>query len=304
MATRAADKVGEFLGLVGTLVGLPLGLGVGYGQNKKRGGALVNDVKDKWMAVASYDFGAIRDMVQNHIMQALCLTTMEAPVAFDAYAIRDEKVKVLRAVPLLTPEDVAKRTVRGQYTAGVINGQPQVSYKEEKGVSPASQTETYVALKLFIENWRWAEVPFYIRTGKALPKRSTEVTIQFKRVPHMLYKPAETKGLVPNRLTIRIQPDEGVSLTFEVKPPGHDMIIRPLSLDFNYEEAFGNSPPEAYEALLEDCIEGDSTLFTRSDEVEASWSLITPIHQGWEAAPIPEFPNYEAPLSSWNLGTT
>src|SRR5205807_10469954 len=137
--------------------------------------------------------GAIRDMVQNHIMQVLCLTTMEAPVSFDADAIRDEKVKVLRAVPLLSPEDVAKRTVRGQYTAGVINGQPQVSYKEEKSVSPASQTETYVALKLFIENWRWAEVPFYIRTGKALPKRSTEVTIQFKRVPHMLYKPAETK---------------------------------------------------------------------------------------------------------------
>ena len=229
--------------------------------------------------------GAIRDMVQNHIMQVLCLTTMEAPVAFDADAIRDEKVKVLRAVPLLSPEDVAKRTVRGQYTAGVINGQPQVSYKEEKGVSPASQTETYVALKLFIENWRWAEVPFYIRTGKALPKRSTEVTIQFKRVPHMLYKPAETKGLVPNRLTIRIQPDEGISLKFAAKVPGAARHLNDVDMNFSYSEAFGIESPDAYERLIADCMVGDSTLFIRRDEVETSWRIVDSIINAWKNMP-------------------
>ena len=238
--------------------------------------------------------GAIRDMVQNHIMQVLCLTTMEAPVAFDADAIRDEKVKVLRAVPLLTPEDVAKRTVRGQYTAGVINGQPQVSYKEEKGVSPASQTETYVALKLFIENWRWAEVPFYIRTGKALPKRSTEVTIQFKRVPHMLYKPAETKGLVPNRLTIRIQPDEGISLKFAAKVPGAARHLNDVDMNFSYSEAFGIESPDAYERLIADCVVGDSTLFIRRDEVETSWRIVDSIINAWKNMPESAVHPYQA----------
>ena len=238
--------------------------------------------------------GAIRDMVQNHIMQVLCLTTMEAPVAFDADAIRDEKVKVLRAVPLLSPEDVAKRTIRGQYTAGVINGQPQVSYKEEKGVSPASQTETYVALKLFIENWRWAEVPFYIRTGKALPKRSTEVTIQFKRVPHMLYKPAETKGLVPNRLTIRIQPDEGISLKFAAKVPGAARHLNDVDMNFSYSEAFGIESPNAYERLIADCIVGDSTLFIRRDEVETSWRIVDSIINAWKNMPESAVHPYQA----------
>jgi len=238
--------------------------------------------------------GAIRDMVQNHIMQVLCLTTMEAPVAFDADAIRDEKVKVLRAVPLLSPEDVAKRTIRGQYTAGVINGQPQVSYKEEKGVSPASQTETYVALKLFIENWRWAEVPFYIRTGKALPKRSTEVTIQFKRVPHMLYKPAETKGLVPNRLTIRIQPDEGISLKFAAKVPGAARHLNDVDMNFSYSEAFGIESPDAYERLIADCMVGDSTLFIRRDEVETSWRIVDSIINAWKNMPESAVHPYQA----------
>jgi len=238
--------------------------------------------------------GAIRDMVQNHIMQVLCLTTMEAPVAFDADAIRDEKVKVLRAVPLLSPEDVAKRTIRGQYTAGVINGQPQVSYKEEKGVSPASQTETYVALKLFIENWRWAEVPFYIRTGKVLPKRSTEVTIQFKRVPHMLYKPAETKGLVPNRLTIRIQPDEGISLKFAAKVPGAARHLNDVDMNFSYSEAFGIESPDAYERLIADCVVGDSTLFIRRDEVETSWRIVDSIINAWKNMPESAVHPYQA----------
>ena len=226
--------------------------------------------------------GAIRDMVQNHIMQVLCLTTMEAPVAFDADAIRDEKVKLMRAIPLFTPEEVAQRTVRGQYTSGVIDNAPQVGYKEEHGVAPNSTTETYVALKLFIENWRWAGVPFYIRTGKALPKRSTEVTIQFKRVPHQLYKPSETKGLVPNRLTIRIQPDEGMSLKFAAKVPGAARVLSDVDMNFSYASAFGIESPDAYERLLADCMLGDSTLFIRRDEVETSWRIIDSITSAWK----------------------
>ena len=229
--------------------------------------------------------GAIRDMVQNHIMQVLCLTAMEAPVAFDADAIRDEKVKVMRAIPLLSPEEVAQRTVRGQYTAGVIDGQPVIGYKEEKGVVPNSTTETYVALKLFIENWRWADVPFYIRTGKRLPKRSTEVTIQFKRVPHQLYKPSETKGLVPNRLTVRIQPDEGMSLKFAAKVPGAARHLNDVDMNFSYATAFGIESPDAYERLLADCMVGDSTLFIRRDETEMSWCIVDRIIDAWKNMP-------------------
>ncbi|HYK85194.1 MAG TPA: glucose-6-phosphate dehydrogenase [Ktedonobacteraceae bacterium] len=238
--------------------------------------------------------GAIRDMVQNHIMQVLCLTAMEAPVAFDADAIRDEKVKVMRAIPLLSPEDVAQRTVRGQYTAGVIGNQPQVGYKEEKGVAPDSITETYVALKLFIENWRWADVPFYIRTGKSLPKRSTEVTIQFKRVPHQLYKPSETKGLVPNRLTMRIQPDEGMSLKFAAKVPGAARVLNDVDMNFSYASAFGIESPEAYERLIADCMIGDSTLFIRRDEVETSWRIIDSITSAWKNMPASTVYPYKA----------
>ncbi len=238
--------------------------------------------------------GAIRDMVQNHIMQVLCLTAMEAPVAFDADAIRDEKVKVMRAIPLLSPEDVAQRTVRGQYTAGVIGNQPQVGYKEEKGVAPDSITETYVALKLFIENWRWADVPFYIRTGKSLPKRSTEVTIQFKRVPHQLYKPSETKGLVPNRLTMRIQPDEGMSLKFAAKVPGAARVLNDVDMNFSYASAFGIESHEAYERLIADCMIGDSTLFIRRDEVETSWRIIDSITSAWKNMPASTVYPYKA----------
>ena len=229
--------------------------------------------------------GAIRDMVQNHIMQVLCLTAMEPPVAFDADAIRDEKVKVMRAIHLLTPEQVATNTVRGQYTAGVVEGEPVVGYKGEPGVAPTSTTETYVALKLFIENWRWADVPFYIRTGKRLPKRCTEVTIQFKRVPHQLYKPSETIGLVPNRLTIRIQPAEGISLKFAAKVPGAARHLSSVDMDFSYASAFGIQPPEAYERLIADCMLGDSTLFIRRDEVEASWHIIDCIINAWKNMP-------------------
>ncbi|HEU5227117.1 MAG TPA: glucose-6-phosphate dehydrogenase [Ktedonobacteraceae bacterium] len=229
--------------------------------------------------------GAIRDIVQNHIMQVLCLTAMEPPAAFDAEAIRDEKVKVLRAIPLLTPDEVADRVVRGQYTAGVVDGEQVVGYKEEQGVKPDSTTETYVALKLFIENWRWEDVPFYIRTGKHLPTRSTEVTIQFKRVPHLLYKPSETKGLVPNRLTMHIQPDEGITLKLGAKIPGAARQLSSVDMGFSYKTAFGIQSPDAYERLIADCMLGDSTLFIRRDEIEASWRIIDSITSAWQHMP-------------------
>jgi glucose-6-phosphate 1-dehydrogenase len=238
--------------------------------------------------------GAIRDMVQNHIMQVLCLTAMEPPVAFDADAIRDEKVKVLRAIPLPTSDEVARNTVRGQYTAGVVDGEAVVGYKEEKGVAPDSTTETYVALKLFIENWRWAGVPFYIRTGKHLPSRNTEVTIQFKRVPHQLYKPSETRGLVPNCLTIEIQPKEGITLRFGAKIPGAAQHLSTVDMRFTYADAFGIQSPEAYERLLADAMIGDSTLFIRRDEVEASWRIVDSITHAWKEMPPSTIHPYRA----------
>ncbi len=241
--------------------------------------------------------GAIRDMVQNHIMQVLCMIAMEPPVAFDADAIRDEKVKVMRAIPPLTPEQVAANTVRAQYTPGMIDGQTVPGYKQENGVAPNSTTETFVALKLFIENWRWADVPIYIRTGKRLPSRSTEVTIQFKRVPHQLYKPSETKGLVPNRLTIRIQPDEGMALKFAAKIPGAANHLATVNMDFAYNTAFGISSPEAYERLLADAMLGDSTLFIRRDEVEASWRIIDSITSAWKSLPADSVVTY--PAGTW-----
>src|SRR5258707_2913559 len=241
--------------------------------------------------------GVIRNIVQYHIMQVLCITAMEPAVAFDADAIRDEKVKAMRAVSMLTPEQVAYNTVRGQYSAGVIDGQPVVGYRDEQGVAPDSVTETYVALKLFIENWRWADVPFYIRTGKRLPKRSTEVTIQFKRVPHQLYKPSETKGLVPNRLTIRIQPDEGISLKFGAKVPGAVRHLSSVDMNFSYAGAFGIQSPEAYERLIADCMIGDSTLFIRRHQVEASWRIVDCIINAWKNTPAGTV--YPYPAGTW-----
>jgi len=226
--------------------------------------------------------GAIRDIVQNHIMQVLCLTAMEPPAIFEADAIRDEKVKVLHSIPPFSAEQVASRVVRGQYAAGEIDGKPVKSYREEQKVNPESVTETYVALKLFIENWRWADVPFYIRTGKHLPKRSTEVTIQFKRVPHQLYKPDETKGLAPNRLTLRIQPDEGIVLKIAAKVPGAAQHLESVDMGFAYTTTFGIQSPDAYERLIADCIIGDSTLFIRRDEIEASWCIIDSITNAWK----------------------
>ncbi len=241
--------------------------------------------------------GAIRDIVQNHIMQILCLTAMEPPASFEANTIRDEKVKVLHAIPLFTPQQVAEYTVRGQYTSGAIDGESMIGYREEKGVDSQSTTETYVALKLFIENWRWADVPFYIRTGKHLPKRSTEVTVQFKRVPHQLYTPEETTGLMPNRLTMRIQPDEGISLKIGAKIPGASQQLCSVDMSFSYAGAFGIESPDAYERLIADCMIGDSTLFIRRDEIEASWKIIDSITQAWQQMPADTLHPY--PAGSW-----
>jgi len=237
--------------------------------------------------------GALRDMIQNHLTQLLTLTAMEPPVAYDADAVRDEKVKVLRAIRPIAPAEVERLTVRGQYGPGSVSGRPMRGYREERGVAPDSQTETYVALKFFIENWRWAGVPFYLRSGKALPRRVSEIAILFRRVPTLLFADTPVNEIEPNVLAIRIQPDEGITLKFSSKVPGQAQ-IRPVTMDFRYGTSFGVASPEAYERLLLDCMLGDSPLFTRRDEVEASWALLTPILEGWAAGPPQDFPNYEA----------
>jgi glucose-6-phosphate 1-dehydrogenase len=241
--------------------------------------------------------GVVRDMFQNHLLQLLCLTAMEPPVAFSADAVRDEKGKLLRSVRPISVDEVANAAVRGQYAAGKIAGQAALGYRQEPGVAKDSPTVTYAAIKLFIDNWRWEGVPFYLRSGKRLARRVTEIAIQFKQPPLLLFKSCAVEDVSPNVLVLRIQPNEGVSLTFEVKPPGPDICVSPLSLDFNYEEGFGSASPEAYETLLEDCIEGDSTLFTRHDWVEAAWCLMDPIIQAWSRTEPKDFPNYEA--GSW-----
>jgi glucose-6-phosphate 1-dehydrogenase len=240
--------------------------------------------------------GVVRDMFQNHLLQLLCLTAMEPPVAFSADAVRDEKAKLLRAVRPVGPADVPQSAVPGQYGPGNIQGKRVPGYREEPGVAENSTTVTYAAVRLVIDNWRWEGVPFYLRSGKRLAKRVSEIAIEFKRPPLLLFK-ACADVLAPNVLVIRIQPDEGVSLNFEVKTPGAEICVSPLALDFKYEEAFGNTSPEAYETLLEDCIEGDSTLYTRSDWVEQAWALVDPIIRTWSALPPGLFPNYES--GSW-----
>src|SRR5579884_447604 len=237
--------------------------------------------------------GAIRDMVQNHMFQLLTLTAMEPPTTFEADPVRDEKVKVLRSVHLPT-DKVGEWTVRGQYGPGWINGQPVPAYRQEPGVDPNSDTGTYVALKLLIDNWRWAGTPFYLRTGKRLPKRITEVAITFKKVPHLLFSNDAATALEPNVLALRIQPDEGISLRFGSKVPGQHMRIRSVNMDFLYGIAFGATPGDAYERLLLDAMLGDPTLFTRRDEVEQAWTLITCVTDAWSKQKPPPFPNYSA----------
>jgi glucose-6-phosphate 1-dehydrogenase len=225
--------------------------------------------------------GALRDMVQNHMMQLLTLTAMEPPVNLDTESIRDEKVKVLKSLEIMTPELVEKNVVRGQY----------VGYRQEEKVSPTSNTETFVALKVHIENFRWAGVPFYIRTGKRMPEKSTQIVIQFKPLPGILYF-KEYKNLLPNLLVIKIQPEEGVKLQFNAKVPGAgDITIEPVNMDFCQNCQISNNSPEAYERLLFDVMRGDSTLFTRWDEVEYSWRFVDAIAKAW-AEKTPDFPNY------------
>src|SRR5713101_5354395 len=238
--------------------------------------------------------GAIRDMVQNHVLQLLTLVAMEPPITFEANQVRDEKVKVLHALQPLVGRDVTNNTIRAQYGPGWISGQQVPGYTQEPGIPPNSNTETYVAIKMFIDNWRWAGVPFYVRVGKRLPKRVTEVAIQFKQAPLMLFKRSEAHGQVePNVLTLRIQPDEGIALKFGTKVPGTEMQIRAVNMDFLYGSSF-RAQPEAYERLLLDCMVGDSTLFTRRDEVEAAWTFVQGILDEWKAEGRENLLTYES----------
>lgn len=238
--------------------------------------------------------GAIRDMVQNHMMQLLSLIAMEPPIELAADPVRDEKVKVLRAVRPIQPALTHRFTVRAQYDRGFVHGSEVVGYRDEERVAADSTTETYVALKLFLDNWRWAGVPFYLRTGKRLPKRVTEVAIQFKRAPHLLFHADTAEPMEPNVLALGIQPNEGISLKFAVKVPGPTMQLRSVNMAFNYGSAFNITSPDAYERLLLDAMLGDSTLFTRRDEVEQAWRIVDQIVAGWEAAPVAELPTYAA----------
>jgi glucose-6-phosphate 1-dehydrogenase len=240
--------------------------------------------------------GAIRDMIQNHMMQVLSLVAMEPPVALGADAIRDEKVKVLKAIRRIPPDAVHEHVVRGQYASGNILGQAVPGYREEEGVPRDSRTDTFVALRLRVQSWRWAGTPFLLRTGKRLPKRATEVCIQFKKPPLHLFGEAAVSSVAPNALIINVQPDEGISLRFGAKVPGPDIEVRPVKMDFRYGTSFGRPTPEAYERLLLDAMGGDSTLFTRRDEVEAAWTILTDVLEGWAASPKPPF---EYPAGSW-----
>ena len=239
--------------------------------------------------------GALRDIVQNHVMQVLSLTLMEPPATIDAQGIRDEKVKALRAVKLLSIDDVAANVVRAQYEAGWSEGIPVPGYREEEDVAPDSRTETYVAMKLEVDNWRWAGVPIFVRTGKRLPKRVTEVALQFQRVPHLPFRAHESRDLHPNALVLRIQPDEGISLRFGAKVPGQAFEVRDVLMDFSYGAAFLEEPPDAYERLLLDAMIGDPTLFIRSDEVIQAWCIVDPILTAWAV--------HDAPLARYPSGT-
>jgi glucose-6-phosphate 1-dehydrogenase len=225
--------------------------------------------------------GALRDIVQNHVLQVLALTLMEPPATVDAKGIRDEKVKALRAVDVLSHDEVPIDVVRGQYDQGWIDGAEVPGYREEDGVDPKSRTETYVAMKLMVDNWRWAGVPFYVRTGKRLPRRVTEVAMEFQEVPHLPFGSKETRGLGPNTLVLRIQPDEGIALRFGAKVPGQAFRVRSVAMDFSYSAAFLEETPDAYERLLLDAMVGDPTLFIRADEVEQAWKVVAPIQEVW-----------------------
>jgi glucose-6-phosphate 1-dehydrogenase len=235
--------------------------------------------------------GALRDMIQSHVLQLTSLVAMEAPATFDATPVRNEKMKVLQSIRPFTTETVWESTVRGQYGPGRINGTPVPGYRQEPGVKPDSATETFVALKLYVDNWRWSSVPFFLRTGKRMARPVTEVMIQFKRAPHMVFR---NQNVETNSLVLNIQPDEGISLSFGAKAPGNEVSVRPVTMEFKYHETFGSESRSAYATLINDCVRGDATLFDRADSVEAAWNLVDPILKAWEEAEAPPFPNYPA----------
>ncbi len=237
--------------------------------------------------------GASRDFLQNHLLQLMSLVAMEPPATFEADALRDEKVKVIRAVGEMTPEKIMKEVVRGQYGPGWVAGKQVPGYREEPEVDPQSETETYIVAHLEVDDWRWSGVPFYLRTGKRLPKRATEIAIQFKEVPHRLFRDSAVEP-DPNLLAIRIQPDEGIMLRFGAKVPGLGIDVRSVNMDFTYGSAFSVDSPDAYETLILDALLGDASLFTRADEVEGAWAIVTPMIEEWANDPPPEFPDYEA----------
>ncbi len=239
--------------------------------------------------------GAMRDIVQNHLLQLLALVAMEPPAAFDDRAVRDEKVKVLRALRPIGPEEAPAHTARGQYGPGYIEGRAVAGYRSEAGIAPASGTETFVALKCFVDNWRWEGIPFYLRTGKRLPKRSTEIAVRFRVAPHRIFT-REAEGVEANELVLRIQPDEGISLTFGAKVPVQGFRIRSVNMDFVYGASFMVDAPDAYETLIVDAMRGDATLFTRRDEVEQQWAFVDPILAAW-ARGEPPLGTY--PAGSW-----
>jgi glucose-6-phosphate 1-dehydrogenase len=241
--------------------------------------------------------GAIRDIIQNHGLQVLALIAMEPPASAEPEEVRNEKAKVLKAVQRLAAEEVDAAVIRGQYGPGMINGVRVPGYRDEPKVDPASTTDTYVALQLAVNNWRWAGTPFFLRTGKRLPKRATEVVVQFKAVPHLPFGEAAQDGLEPNALVMRIQPDEGITLKIGAKVPGPSLEVRSVSMDFTYGTAFGADLPDAYERLILDVMLGDPTLFPRRDEVEEAWRVVQPILDRWAETPPPELPNYDA--GSW-----
>lgn len=241
--------------------------------------------------------GALRDMIQNHLLQILCLVAMEPPVAFEANEIRARKVDVLRAIRPIPTENLQHYAVRGQYAAGWLKGEKVIGYRSETGVAANSGTETFAAMKLFIDNWRWQDVPFYLRTGKRLQHKYSQVIIQFRPVPHQAFPTSASLDWQSNRLEIDIQPDEGISLIFQAKQPGVNLQISTQEMRFSYAQAFKAAPPEAYETLLRDAMRGDATLFMRADQVEQAWQVVQPILDAWATSTPHDFPNYSA--GSW-----
>jgi glucose-6-phosphate 1-dehydrogenase len=238
--------------------------------------------------------GALRDMVPNHIFQLITLCAMEPPIDFDADVVHDEQTKILRAIQLLSPERVLDHAVRGQYGEGFIDGKRVAAYRHEPQVASDSQTPTFVALALHIDNWRWADVPFYLRTGKRMAARSTQIVIRFRRPPFVLFRKTSVDRITPNELVINIQPNEGISLSFEAKVPGPVVRLGAVNMDFQYSDYFGTRPSTGYETLIYDCMMGDPTLFQRADMVEAAWTVVQPILDVWKALPQRDFPNYAA----------